>query len=724
MFIAGINKLATMRFNMNKKIFISLLLLCHILVAQTNQKYKPTKDFSLDSVKINGYSWIDSGNYKFFKKYKAGVQAADCINDTTFSNWYSFEDFKKTKDTAKVYFSAQELTIPENLFNMPIFRVISADVEKIWQNGKLVYDFTINDNTLFFHRIAGIDYPFSFSKEKNIIIQQVKSEKQRQKADFGATFKSHFSYLHIIQTKHDSNVTSGTLSSFLFAVSLMLIFIYLFGIREKKYLWGTGFTFSLALGLFLYTGFLLQNNIEVIAATFLFVSPYFLVQFVYSLFNFPLPKLVKKILLILSLLLVCFVIMLLSEAQFFSNYFEKVDKNVLSLIIPLILFLGISSVYVFIGVFKAVKQKLNNAWVLFFGLLLFVALSVYWLYESTNGGWDLSDTNWFKVLQILPMPLAVLIAIVRDYVASNKSLKMQLIKVEELTAQTIREQEEKQQILALQNEKLEQQVTERTKEINGQKHLLEEKNKEITDSINYAQRLQQAILPSIEFITQNFPNNFVLYKPKDIVAGDFYWAEKIGEKFFIAAADSTGHGVPGAIVSVVCSNALNRTIKEFKLTETGKILDKTRELVIETFEKSASEVKDGMDISLLCIDSKNKNIYWSGANNPLWYIQDNELKEIKADKQPIGKTEYPKPFRTHEIEYKANTTFYLFTDGFADQFGGPNGKKFKYKQFSDLLVKNNNLSQSQQAEIINKAFSDWKGDLEQVDDVCVIGIKI
>ena len=261
-------------------------------------------------------------------------------------------------------------------------------------------------------------------------------------------------------------------------------------------------------------------------------------------------------------------------------------------------------------------------------------------------------------------------------------------------------------------------------EVEEQKHLVDEKQKEIVDSITYAKRLQQAILPPQEFFDKHIPNNFILYKPKDIVAGDFYWAEKVDNLFFIAAADSTGHGVPGALVSVVCSNALNRTIKEFKLTDTGKILDKTRELVLETFEKSASEVKDGMDISLLCIDSKNKNGYWSGANNPLWYIQDSELKEIKADKQPIGKSDYPKPFTTHQIEYKADTTFYLFTDGFADQFGGPNGKKFKYKQFSDLLIKNNNLSQSQQADIINKAFTDWKGDLEQVDDVCIIGIKL
>ena len=261
-------------------------------------------------------------------------------------------------------------------------------------------------------------------------------------------------------------------------------------------------------------------------------------------------------------------------------------------------------------------------------------------------------------------------------------------------------------------------------EVENQKHLVDEKQKEIIESITYAKRLQEAILPSQEFINKHVPENFILYKPKDLVAGDFYWAEIINDLFFIAAADSTGHGVPGAMVSVVCSNALNRTVKEFNQTETGKILDKTRELVLETFEKSTSEVKDGMDISLLCIDSKNKTIFWSGANNPLWYFQDNTLKEIKADKQPIGKTEYPKPFTTHQIEYKENITFYLFTDGFADQFGGEKGKKFKYKQFSDLLVKNINQTQQKQAETINKAFEDWKGNLEQVDDVCVIGIKI
>lgn len=267
-------------------------------------------------------------------------------------------------------------------------------------------------------------------------------------------------------------------------------------------------------------------------------------------------------------------------------------------------------------------------------------------------------------------------------------------------------------------------IERKERETSRQKHLIEEKQKEITDSITYAKRLQQAILPPSDYIDKFIPNNFVYYKPKDIVAGDFYWAENINDLFFIAAADSTGHGVPGAMVSVVCSNALNRSVKEFNLTITGEILDKTRELVLETFEKSTDEVKDGMDISLLCIDKTNKKIFWSGANNPLWYIQDNNLLEIKANKQSIGKTDNSTPFTTHELQYNTGTIFYLFTDGYADQFGGPKGKKFKYKQLEELLLKNYQLPMVEQVSILDTSFEKWKNDLEQVDDVCIIGVMV
>lgn len=253
---------------------------------------------------------------------------------------------------------------------------------------------------------------------------------------------------------------------------------------------------------------------------------------------------------------------------------------------------------------------------------------------------------------------------------------------------------------------------------------LETKQKEILDSINYAKRLQHAILAKEENIKHVFPESFLLYKPKDIVAGDFYFFEVTDTHIFYAAADCTGHGVPGAMVSIVCSNALTRTIKEFGITDPGKILDKTRELVVETFEKSGTNVKDGMDISLI---SKNKNtgeLKWAGAHNPLWIIQSTGITEIKPDKQPIGKAENQKPFSTHVIKDCANAILILLTDGFADQFGGERGKKFKASRLKEILLQCSNQSMQAQKTTINEAFENWRGNLEQVDDVCVIGVRV
>lgn len=275
-----------------------------------------------------------------------------------------------------------------------------------------------------------------------------------------------------------------------------------------------------------------------------------------------------------------------------------------------------------------------------------------------------------------------------------------------------------------QNKKKNKIIVAQKKEVEHQKELVEEKNKEITDSITYAKRLQDAILPPLRLVQTYFPNSFILYKPKDIIAGDFYWMEKLDETLFFAAADSTGHGVPGAMVSVVCSNALNRALKEFKLQEPGKILDKTRELVLETFEKSEGDVKDGMDISLISINTKTKTVLWSGANNPLWYISDSQIHEIKATKQPIGKTENPQPFTTHQISVSEGTIFYLITDGYADQFGGPKGKKYKYKNLQEQLLKICDKSLEEQGLYLNSEFEHWRGQLDQIDDVTIIGFKI
>lgn len=268
-------------------------------------------------------------------------------------------------------------------------------------------------------------------------------------------------------------------------------------------------------------------------------------------------------------------------------------------------------------------------------------------------------------------------------------------------------------------------ATRRTnKIIEDQNISLETKNKEISDSITYAKRIQEAILPSRYSLTENLHNGFVLFRPKDIVSGDFYWLEKVGSATYFAAADCTGHGVPGAMVSVVCANALSKALLEENIFETGKLLDKTRDLVIEKFQNSDEDVKDGMDISLCKLEGNN--LQWSGANNPLWLIRKgtNEVEEISGDKQAIGKTDNKRPFTTHNLTLNEGDAFYVFTDGYADQFGGEKGKKFKYKPMQKLLLSIQNKGLEEQKKSLSENFDTWKGNLEQIDDVCIIGIRI
>ncbi|MCW8897511.1 MAG: tetratricopeptide repeat protein [Flavobacteriales bacterium] len=289
---------------------------------------------------------------------------------------------------------------------------------------------------------------------------------------------------------------------------------------------------------------------------------------------------------------------------------------------------------------------------------------------------------------------------------------------------------------SLRNSNKQKQLIELQKfEVEQQKIIVDNKNKEITDSIIYARRIQQAILPPKEVLSKNLENGFILYKPKDVVSGDFYWMESsningaLERAIFLAAADCTGHGVPGAMVSVVCNNALNRAVREFKLTNPAEILDKVRSLVIETFEKSEEEVNDGMDIALcrLQFSESSATLQYAGANNALYIVKANDkekLVEIKPNKQPIGKVDNPEPFNQHKVELQKGDTIYMFTDGFADQFGGIKGKKLMYKPFKNLLLSIQEKTMNEQKALLEKYFEEWKGSLEQVDDVCIIGVRI
>lgn len=282
--------------------------------------------------------------------------------------------------------------------------------------------------------------------------------------------------------------------------------------------------------------------------------------------------------------------------------------------------------------------------------------------------------------------------------------------------------------------------------IEDQHQQLETNHKEISDSINYAERLQNAILPSSESIQNAFDDGFVLYMPKHVVSGDFYWMISLDNIKLIAVADCTGHGVPGAMVSVVCSNALNSAVKEHGLINPSDILNKTREIVIETFASSGKEVKDGMDISLLSVEPNKDDTFsikYSGANNPAWVIEEGAteliesekirvnnldgyaISDIRGDRQPIGLYSHMSPFTQVELSLKKGAKLYMSTDGYIDQFGGPNGKKLKTPNLKKWLVEQQSAaSMSEHVELLRELHLEWRGNYEQIDDICVLGIKL
>jgi len=262
--------------------------------------------------------------------------------------------------------------------------------------------------------------------------------------------------------------------------------------------------------------------------------------------------------------------------------------------------------------------------------------------------------------------------------------------------------------------------------IEEQKSIVEVKNREILDSITYAKRIQTAILPPDKIVKEYLINSFIYYQPKDIVAGDFYWIQPFENEILFAVADCTGHGVPGALVSVVCHNALNRSVREFSLYEPAQILNKTREIIIHEFQKSDENVNDGMDISICRLNLDTLELQWAGANSPLWIIKNgaSEIIEHKASKQPIGQFTSYLPFETLSLQLEKGDHIYLFSDGYADQFGGELGKKMKTKRMKELFISLQGESMNQQKIVIESYFENWKSNLEQVDDVCIIGLRI
>jgi serine phosphatase RsbU (regulator of sigma subunit) len=271
-------------------------------------------------------------------------------------------------------------------------------------------------------------------------------------------------------------------------------------------------------------------------------------------------------------------------------------------------------------------------------------------------------------------------------------------------------------------------LTKQVSEINYQNAIIKEKNKDITDSIQYAKRLQEAVFPEVDKLNNYFAEAFVLFRPKDIVSGDFYWFDEVNNKTILIVGDCTGHGVPGAFMSILGHNLLNQIILEDEITDPSEILRILDKNVTNALNKKTSkkEYNDGMDIAICVVDKEKKSLSFAGANRPLVIKRGDELLELKPNKFAVGGIEDDrcKLFGKHELKVKDNDILYLFSDGYYDQFGGPSGKKFKYKKLVDSITAIASLPLNEQKNILSNTFENWRGSLEQLDDVCVIGVKI
>ena len=293
--------------------------------------------------------------------------------------------------------------------------------------------------------------------------------------------------------------------------------------------------------------------------------------------------------------------------------------------------------------------------------------------------------------------------------------------------------------IKVQKERLEQQVRERTYELEvanteieaqrdfarSQRDQIAQQQKSIMDSIHYAHTIQNSLLPSSQLLKNKLPEHFVLLKPRDVVSGDYYWFSEQESHYYVAAADCTGHGVPGAFMSMLGMALMNEIVNQQPHIEPDEMLNELRLQIMETLHQKGNPdaARDGMDMVVCKVKREEGLLRFAGANNPLYLIRNGELIEYKTDKMPVAVHDIMHPFKVQEIRIMPGDMIYIFSDGFADQFGGPKRKKFKYRPFKELLLSNSGKDMTEQGLLLDKAFEQWMGDVEQIDDVIVIGLK-
>ncbi len=553
-----------------------------------------------------------------------------------------------------------------------------------------------------------------------------------KKGGFSAKLVDSNNYLFsFIETRDSIYLITLTLFGFFIALGISHLLIYLFYRAYKSNLYYFIFIFfmscfPLTISLESYV-----DDIHINTSLQLFSIidiPLFFTSFLTFLYSIFYEKIPKQIWIFWGVAAICI-----------AGLFISI---IITVICVILLVMG-TSVEAIRIILIAIRKKKNGARIIGLGGIFLATFMISLIVLTViNGGLQLSggQGQLFLILLlfcITCLPICMSIHLAREFAQTNRSLSKQLKEVEILSAKSIEQEKEKQKLLETEKDRLEIQVNERTSEISEQKKIIEEKNKDITDSIHYAKKIQDAMLPAIDVTKQLFPESFILFQPKDIVSGDFYWIAETSNSepntpnsklFFIAAADCTGHGVPGALMSMTGNNFLNQIVIERNNSSTAEILSELDFAIRKSLKQERADVesKDGMDIALCRFTNDFSELLFSGANRPLWIVRENELLEFKAVKRSIGGIQSVNaiPFSETKIDLQKNDCIYIFSDGFADQFGGPEGKKFMTKRLKELLVSINSLSMEEQQLKLEVEMNAWRGELTQVDDLLLIGIKI
>lgn len=691
-----------------------------------------------------------------FWKFHSGDDLSWSQPATNDSSWQRAETEFRIADTSTIKFNGigwfrLHIFVPEGLEHRPFAMLVSQQgASEFYLDGKFIKSFgkPASEKTKEI-KLSPNDEPFIIQFDSfGYHVFAVRYSNQSAKKMLEKYFEKDSGFTVALRDANPA-VTDALNKSLVLSIMLVFLFtffttlafvhflLFLFYRAQKSNLYYSVFIFLF--GVFFLLPILLINisdpdiQSKLTFLTFFIIPIFFtaLLGFIYSLFYSKIPKLFW----ILSGILV--IILFLK--------FLRVEPGIVSFS-----YICMVTIISAVEVFKALFKRKKGAWAIGIAAISFLILVITLLLKNALGlGNNLSidgdsATGIFLLglllTSLLGIPVSMSFFLAREFAKTSKTLSKKLIEVEDLSAKTIEQEKEKQKILESQKEILEVQVKERTAEIIEQKHLIEEKNKDITDSIYYAKTIQEAILPDKEIKYRIFPDAFVLFKPKDIVSGDFYWFSEKNGKRIIAACDCTGHGVPGALMSMIGNNILNQIVNEKGITSPAEILNILHKEIHNALkQEDETNAKDGMDIALITFTNETE-IEFAGAQRPLWIIRSDSasaptegksdqqaetLEEIKGDKFSIGGTqaEENRKFTNHKISIAKNSRVYISTDGYADQFSGDN-KKLMTRKFKEILLNIQSKKMPDQEKFLDNFIETWKGDFEQTDDILVIGITI